>query len=71
MKKQVCFAYIKPENSKFIKAQAKKSGNTMSYCLDKMIESARKKKPFKLDMKPAPKYVREAQKWAERNHRAA
>jgi len=68
--KQVCFAYIEKENKKFLELLAKQSGQSMSFCLDQMIESIRTKKIFKLE-KQIPKYVRDAKKWATRNPQLA
>ena len=57
--KQVCFAYINKENRKFLETTAKKNGQSMSFCLDQMIESIRMKKIFKIE-KQIPKYVKDA-----------
>ncbi len=68
--KSVCFAYVSKDNRKFLESTAKKSGQSMSFCLDQMIESIRTKKAFKIE-KQIPKYVRDAKKWAERNPQLA
>lgn len=70
MKKEVCFAYISKDNRKFLEKTAKESGRSLSFCLDKMIESTRTKKTFKIE-KQIPKYVQDAKKWAEKNPQLA
>lgn len=64
--KKVCFAYISKTNREFLENTHKTTGQSMSFCLDKMLDSIRTKKAFKIE-KQIPKYVRDAKKWAEKN----
>ena len=66
MKKKVMFAYISKDNRKFLEDVASTSGQSMSFCLDKIMDIARSQKNLKIE-KTIPKYVRAAKEWSKKN----
>lgn len=66
MKKAVCFAYISKENRTYIEELSTVTGQKISFCVDKILDAARTKKPLKIE-KTVPQYVEKARAWSKKN----
>ena len=58
--KVVSYTYVKPINQKYIQKLSLKSGNTLSDCMDAILDSHRLQRPIKLKDKK-PQYVKKAE----------
>jgi hypothetical protein len=64
--KAICYTYIKETNAKFLKKTAKKTGQSVSFCLDKILDAHRQKKAEVDIPVHEPKYVKKARAYQSR-----
>ena len=64
--KDVCYTYLKKVNTRYLKKLSADYGQTISACLDAVIDAQRIGRELKLPKKQ-PKYVSRAKEWREKN----
>jgi len=52
-KKEISYTYMKPTNKTYIKDLSRKTGQSMSYCLDELVDAVRLKRDLNIKAKPA------------------
>jgi hypothetical protein len=65
-KKSVLFGYVSKENKEYVEAEKKRTGQTLSFILNNIIDARRTGARTKLQHR-VPKYVEKAQNWQKKN----
>lgn len=64
--KTICYTYIQDKNAKFLKKLSKQTGQSLSFCMDSIIDSLRKKKIDVEIPQHTPRYVKKAKEYEKR-----
>lgn len=64
--KTICYTYIQEKNAKFLKRMSKKTGQSLSFCVDTIIDSVRRNN-VSIDIPThVPRYVKKAKEYEKR-----